>query len=177
MNAPHAIDILSIEFESQNCNGWPKLRFAIDGETCFQHEIHTQRQKIDITCSTDPGRHVLQIERYGKTFDNTVFVDGKILQDQMIVLADIYLNNIRLPDFIKYGGTFSYGTVQNLGDLWWGHNGIWHLDFQTPLIDWIIDKKRSNDTKVADLFDYQNRLQLLHDLNDFKKELDKHGCI
>ena len=153
------------------------MRFTIDGEHRLVYEITKEHEKVNLSCPDTAGHHVLQIERYGKTYDNTILVDGKIVQDQMIILTDIYYNDIRLPDFVKYSGIFFRDDVKTPSDLRWGHNGIWNLDFQTPLIDWIIDKKRSNDTKVADLFDYQNRSQLLNDLNDFKKELDKHGCI
>lgn len=165
------MNIMSFCFESQNCNGWPQLRFIIDNDVHLEHQISQNSERVDLSIDLLPGLHSLDIERFGKRIpDNIVFKDGQILQDQMICLTDIYIDDIKLPDMIKYSGIFKYEDQVISGGLWWGPNGIWNLPFATPLIDWVINIKQKNQHAV-DLLDYQSRSVLAAQLTDFEKLL------
>lgn len=168
------MNTLSFEFDSQNCNGWAQLRFLIDNDIYLEHQITSAKERVDLQLDLLPGAHCLQIERYGKrTPENIVFVDGKILQDQMTSLVDIYIDDIRLPDHIKYSGVFAHDDQTVPGGLWWGPNGTWTLNIETPLLDWVINIQRTQHP-IGAVFDYQRKAEFHKKLLDFEHAL-KHG--
>lgn len=168
------MNTLSFKFDSQNCNGWAKLRFLIDNDIYLEHEITSATEQVDLQLDLLPGPHCLQIERYGKRIpENIVFVDGKILQDQITSLVDIYVDGIKLPDFVKYSGVFTHDDTVVKGGLWWGPNGTWSLDIETPLLDWIINIRRTQHP-IMGVFDYQRKQDFHKKLLEFEQSL-KHG--
>ena len=68
-------------------------------------------------------------------------LERKIISDQLIELVDIYVDDIKLPDWFKYLGIYTYNNQELPRATIWGCNGSWHWEFKMPMITWIIDKK------------------------------------
>jgi len=159
---------LTLAFEATECNGWPSLRFCIDHD--IQQEITFSGPSAVVTLDIDllDGVHELEIERYAKTNNNVVFVDNKILQDQLVTLTDIYVDDVKLPDMFKYSGTFYYHDQAVKSGTIWGPNGKYIWSFETPLLNWLISQRKKGSDTVVDLFNPDNTQQLLNDLAKFK---------
>lgn len=96
------------------------------------------------------GTHHIKIERYGKNDQNIVFENNQILKDQTIILDTIHVDDILLPNTIKWRGTFYYDDKILPQVLTWGPNGHWLFEFHTPILTWIIDTLNF-DSKSPDI--------------------------
>ena len=163
---------LKFHFRSTYYNGWPQLRFVIDNDVYLEHDIIKAEEFVELDFDLFPGDHELEIERYGKTDAHLNFQNGQILDDQTIELIDIYFDDIKLPDYVKYSGVFCYNKQETPSALFWGPNGIFRIGFKTPFLEWIIDQQRSKQ-KVIDLFDYSNKARLSELLNQYENMLDE----
>jgi hypothetical protein len=115
---------LTLHLQASECNGWPKIRILIDNDIIQEYEFNQATVTIDIHIDLLDGDHVLEIERYGKTDQNIVFVDGQILKDQVVVLEDMYVDGVKLPEMFKYDSKFCYNNLEFPSVLTWGPNGL-----------------------------------------------------
>ena len=164
---------LTFSFAVTNVNGWPKLRFMIDNDVHLEHEFSQTTESITLLYDIDDGKHLLQIERYGKKDHNMIFNSNNIQQDQTVELQDIFFNNIKLPDYFKYSGCFNYHGKSEPGSLFWGPNGIFEVSFEMPFVSWIINQQKQKQD-VIDLFNYNKKDLLIKKIEEFKKVI-VHG--
>jgi hypothetical protein len=164
------MNFLTLHFSATFCHSWPKIRILIDHnvieELYFDGPVATATVPVDL-CN---GDHTLLVERYDKTQNNVVFVDGKILQDQAVTLESMYVDNVKLSDLFLYHGKFCYDNNVLPGVLTWGPNGQWLWEFQTPLLPWLIDLKNSGvDSPDMVVPNLDNINKLKKDIQDFKQ--------
>lgn len=139
---------LKITFNTSECNGWPKLRVLIDNDLYEDHLFSSANESITVPIELLDGRHVLELEIYGKTSVNTkVDKEGNIIQDQLIELVDMFIDDVKLPEYFKYIGVYKFNNQTYPQALVWGCNGNWIWEFSTPIITWAIDKKTDNAEK------------------------------
>ena len=139
---------LKITFSASECNGWPKLRVLIDNDLYEDHLFSSTNESITVPIELLDGRHVLELEIYGKTSVNTkVDREGNIIQDQLIELVDMFIDDVKLPEYFKYIGIYKFNNQTYPQALVWGCNGSWIWEFSTPIITWAIDKKTDNAEK------------------------------
>lgn len=158
-------DRLTFCFESTYCGGWPRLVFSIDDQICLEHQIDHCKETVDLAVDLSAGTHQLRITK----------ISSSASDEQLVILEDILLNDVRLPFFVKHSGVFAFGHEQHAGSVWWQPNGSWVLDLESPLTDWIIATKRRKENSVSDLLSFQDRQTLSKDLARFAKELENHG--
>jgi len=135
------MDYIKLELSATECNGWPKCNFYIDSDLIEDYEFSSSAAEITLPLELLDGDHVLTVELYGKTTKNTKVENNKIIQDQLVTLENIIVNNIKLPDFCKYLGVYSYSDQIIPQGLTWGVNGQWNWEFKMPIIAWILDRK------------------------------------
>jgi hypothetical protein len=157
---------LTLELQASECNGWPKIRILIDNDIIQEYEFDQEIATIDLSMDLLDGEHVLEIERYDKTNNNIVFVDGMILQDQSVTLLDLYVDGVKLPDMFKYDGKFCYNDLELPGVLDWG---VWTWKFAIPLLENLIDRKNAGvDSPSLVIPNKDNVTKLLDQINEFK---------
>jgi hypothetical protein len=163
---------LTLHLQASECNGWPKIRILIDNDIIQEYEFNQATVTIDIHIDLLDGDHVLEIERYGKTDQNIVFVDGQILKDQVVVLEDMYVDGVKLPEMFKYDSKFCYNNLEFPSVLTWGPNGVWSWRFTTPLLTNIIDRKNAGLSSPSLVIpNLDNVTALLDQIEKFKKSL------
>lgn len=135
---------LGLAFTATECNGWPRLRFLIDNDLIQEYEFTGDSALIELPLDLLDGEHLLEIEFYGKTYDNTMVVGGNIVKDQLVTLDTIFIDYVPVPDFFKYQGLYTVGETTKPQALTWGENGSWKLTFMYPIIDWLLDLKFKN---------------------------------
>lgn len=139
---------LKITFNASECNGWPKLRVLIDNDLYEDHLFSSTNESITVPIEFLDGRHILELEIYGKTSANTkVDSAGNIIQDQLIELVDMFVDDIKLPEYFKYIGVYKFNDQIYPQATVWGCNGSWTWEFFTPIVTWAIDKKNDNAEK------------------------------
>jgi hypothetical protein len=139
---------LKITFNASECNGWPKLRVLVDNDLYEDHLFSSTNESITIPIEFIDGQHLLELEIYGKTAASTkVDGTGNIVQDQLIELVDMFIDNVKLPEYFKYMGVYKFNNQTHPQSTIWGCNGIWSWKFFTPIVKWTIDKKNENAEK------------------------------
>ena len=163
-------DCLILHLQATECNGWPKIRILIDNDIIQEYEFDQATATVKIPMDLLDGDHVLQIERYGKTDGNVVFVNGEILQDQMVTLIDMYVDDVKLPEMFKYDSKFCYNNSELPSVLVWGPNGVWTWKFTTPLLENLIDRKNAGVSSPSLVIPNQDNVtELLDQIDKFKK--------
>lgn len=160
---------LRLHFKATECNGWPDIRIMFNGDVYEEVTLTQPEQFISVPLNLPIGKHVLEIERYGKTDNNLLFVDGKILNDQLVELVDIYIDDIKLGNLFKYkSATFKHkdGEIQN-GYLW-GFNGTFSWSFEMPIIPWLVRVKQMIEDDNINLY-----IPGKHNLDELNRLLDK----
>lgn len=141
---------LEFHFSATECHGWPKLKFFIDDDLYHDYEFSSASGTVLIPLDLLPGPHQIKIEFYGKTERNTVQIDNEIVKDQLATLDSITVDNVTIPDFVKYQGLYQVGDVKRPQILTWGQNGFWILQIEYPIIDWILDLKLQTTLSHSD---------------------------
>ena len=163
-------NVLTLHLQATDCRGWPKIRIVIDNNIIQEYDFDQDTAVIEIPLDLLDGDHVLEIERYGKTDQNIVFMDGKILQDQVVTLVDMYVDNVKLPEMFKYDGKFCYNNLELPSVLVWGPNGVWSWKFTTPLLENLIDRKNAGVTSPSLVVPNRDNVnELLDQIEKFKQ--------
>lgn len=140
------LDQLVLEFTATCYNGWPKLKFYIDDDLYEDFTFTESKATVKLPLSLVDGEHELVVELYNKTTSNTLVDDnGNIIQDQLVTLDNLYFDNVQLPNFVKYSGIYYFNDQKIPQGLTWGVNGNWKLNFATPLVGWVLEKKDEFD--------------------------------
>ena len=136
----------SINLEPKFCNNFPFIKVGLDDKIFFNDYLMKQTifQK-DISLSN--GNHCLWIEFLNKTNDDTTTEC-----DKAVIIKEIKFEDFNLPRFIWAGvfhpiypepyaseqlkqGVLLKKQLNNIDYL--GFNGIWKLNFTTPIFTWI----------------------------------------
>ena len=140
------MNTLSINFKSVACNGYPTIKILLDGVQLVDHEFTQELETITITVPTNPGRHELVIDRYGKTDSNL---------DQTLSIDSVTIDNVPVPDFILNQQTkFCFNQETHVGSRFFGPNGLWYFTFQTPIITYILDQKIIHEAQYNQDYEY-----------------------
>ena len=171
------LDIIQLHFSATECNGWPKVRVLIDNVLISTTEINQIRLSLPVELPPlTPGEHVLSVEMFDKTTTNTLISNDQIVKDQLLELVDIQFDNIVLPEYHKYNGTFYYNNHSIPSMTKWGFNGRFCWKFNTPLISWLASTaetyRRYYGLSSTLYVDTQKSI-LLNKLNNFISLLDE----
>lgn len=156
-------NLLTLIFSATQCNGWPKLKFYLDDDLYEDYTFTGSSATIELPISLIDGDHVLAVELYGKIASNTQIVDGVIVSDQTVTLEELQIDGVPAPSCIKYSGIHYYNNEPHPQSLVWGPNGIWKLDFKTPIINWVLEEKEKVNLH------YQSVDTVLGGYNEVKK--------
>jgi hypothetical protein len=170
------MNLLSLTFSATFCNGWPRLKFYIDDNLCHECKIDLENVTVNLPIDLIESDHTLIIELLSKNKFNTILKDNVIVQDQLVTLESMHVDDIQLPDFFKYSGTFNNGQNIKSPCLTWGQNGKWVFDFKTPLITWVLveiskeEKKYFSQKRLGD--DFGNETVAFDEINKIIKNLN-----
>lgn len=157
--------VLTFKFSAVESMGWPKLRFCIDNDVLLEYDFDKETAQIELPLDLIDGDHVLEIERYGKTDQQ---------ENQAVTLEDIYIEDVRLPDWFKSSGTFYFFDQAIPSGLIWYPNGKYILNFSTPIINWFVDQRLEKWGPIESLFNpsESNKQKLYQTLDQFEQELN-----
>jgi prepilin-type processing-associated H-X9-DG protein len=136
------MDQLVFNFHATEYNGWPQARVIINHKSVVDFTAHTPSFRLPIDIKYADGVHQLEIQRHSKTDANVLFVDGKVLQDQLLTLESIYFNDVQLANQFLYRGIWCWDGREQPGALTWGVNGSWKWEFGIPFVQWAVDSSQ-----------------------------------
>jgi len=147
------MDILTLEFTATESLGWPKIKLYVDDDLYEDFSFESDYARVNIPLDLMEGDHVLRIELYGKHPNSTVLVDNTIVKDQSVTLINLYLDDILVPDLIKYQGVYFTPNGPYPQALTWAlNNAYWELKFKFPVKTWVLDEKLNHSLKFNELY-------------------------
>lgn len=172
------MDYIKFTFKTSECNGWPMVRVLIDGDLYEDHHFTSEHEEITVPIELLDGDHKISIELYGKLSRHTLIDhEGKIVKDQVVELLDIYVNDIKLPEWFTYLGNYEFNNMVYPQAKMWGCNGVWSWVFATPLITWVLDKKVENEERYnpptkSELIKWKEVIDKYKEVEEFLENLD-----
>ena len=116
-----------------------------DGEISKEHVVNIRENETDL-----PSQNRLLLRMYGKTVDETVVEDNKIVRDQLLCIKKIIINNIDIDHLVfshgRYWPDYPPHLRQSIPPLpmclekidTLGFNGDWVFDFESPFEIWYL---------------------------------------
>lgn len=128
--------------------GTPKVKIAVDD--CILLHDGVAQENFEFDVPLDDGNHQLKITHYGKTVDDHLLnSSGKIIQDKFIHIKQVFLDETELHSELweaKFFPVYLHKTEDDplflSPNLYLGHNGTWILEFFTPALKWLIDRRQ-----------------------------------
>lgn len=121
-------------------NAWPELSVMMDRDLLFSGEL---KKSISIKFDklSPSTTHSLSVEFYNKTDSDTDINTGR---DKAIIIKEIEFFGITSPRFV-WAGNYRPEYPSHMTDQpkilkyhnYMGWNGVWCLDFTTPIFTWI----------------------------------------
>ena len=171
------MNILSLVFSASFCNGWPKIKVYLDEDLYHDYEFVSHSGIVDLPIDLLDGPHILKIELYNKTNQNTKIEDDAIIQDQLVTLENIKVDGVIVPKEFLYKGQYTVNNIAPHQGLTWGINGHWSWNFQTPIINWIIIQKNLNENllinpSISQNYSEEKHRAILEHLNILETKLN-----
>ena len=79
---------LSITFKANKVNRYPKLRVFVDHDQMEEVELSNDSQIVSFPIALEDGEHLLEIEHYGKTSDDTIATEDGIISDDTYFVVE-----------------------------------------------------------------------------------------
>lgn len=130
-------NLIKIFLRCTNVNGWPFIKIKTANTDFEAITIHQELVNFSVPITNVQGKNVIIVERYGKTESNQL---PDI--DQIVELLTVSVDGSVVPDFIlnKFS-RFEFDNQVHAGGRFFGPNGVWYFEFETPIITWILDQK------------------------------------
>jgi hypothetical protein len=131
-NLCFSLDLESIHYDDK----YPELVITLDDVLLVHDYLNCNKTlKFDVMLNT--GTHTLNIElaNKGRT-DTKVDNTGKIIADKAIYIKNVTIEGYALSDFLHQATYYPAGR-DSIKSNYLGWNGVWKLNFDTPIFSWI----------------------------------------
>lgn len=149
---------ITIVFKNYKFRRFPKIKIYVDDDLIEEVHFDKEEQSMHIPVALDNGKHILEIEHFGKTSRDTQVKDGKIVADTKFTIKSVVVDNFEFSSSLLYLCEFR----ANWKDLHKptefpdvlrqsftiGPNGTWRLPFETPIEDWLIQRRIKENEKI-----------------------------
>lgn len=155
------MNILSFHFRCHECNGYPQARIKLNNSLVKDHAFASSEETIEVTLPNEPGNHQITVERYGKLKHNMIFVNGQILQDQILEIISVMVDGVPVPiNLVEQHCKFEWDSTVHAGSRYFGPNGTWTYSFATPYITHLLDLRIQHESQYNQdyHFPWSNRL-------------------
>ena len=89
--------MLKINFECFKYKRWPKVKIFVDGDLLEEVHFTQKHTEVSMPLSLLNGSHLLEIEHFDKTNDDTEYLNGNILQDTKFEIKNINIFDYAIP--------------------------------------------------------------------------------
>lgn len=169
---------LDIQFTFDDHFGLPLLKIDIDKQLLYQGAV---KSEFTFDINLKNGQHQLSITHYGKNKKETTVEHDKHFKLTKILLDEVDIDQTEYcrlthqgvftpdyhPDYVKDQtliGIVPPKTIQP--NHYFGHNGTWCLDFETPALLWIIQSQNPSGMHLEDTM-FRSSQETIKDLKDF----------
>lgn len=154
------MNYITINFKNYKVKRFPKIKIHIDGDQVEEVHFEKEQQDVKIPIALMDGKHTLEIEHFDKTSRDTLVRDNEIIADTKFTITSIEIDTYKIPITMLYSCIFKPDWInlhkpKNFPEVLKqsftvGPNGIWSLNFETPVDDWIINWRRNSIKKIRE---------------------------
>ena len=169
------MNTITLYFRATGCNGQPMAKISLNGTVLHDIVFTEGETQLQVPVANDAGHCVLAVERYGKQRNNMVMHNGNIVQDQILEITQVQVDNVAIPEFyLSSHCAFMFNDQTHTGSRYFGPNGVWSLEFATPLITHLLDAKILHESNYSQDYQYPWSYRLGPDTVEFLlSEMDK----
>lgn len=154
---------VEIEFEFFLGQGWPELIFLSEVDQLSMQVTDLSPLSKRVVYQFLTNHNQITIRNNNKTENDTVVVDGKIVQDQIVKLQKIWVDNILLDYHLikpntKFVPEYSAGYIEyckssntvppaTTEESDWYFNGVYTFCYNLPFWDWYATQRHNNIIK------------------------------
>ena len=156
---------LTLKFKNiQDCNGLPRIRIHINDAVVFENPVCPL---ITVQCHPVDNQIKLRIEHYGKDPSTDTVVDnGAIVQDRSCELDSIEVDGYELEELKWHSAYHCEDGFVIDKCLFFGKNGTWHIEFELPVLKWILKTRHEINRNDPDWQqDYESYVRACRLLN------------
>ena len=132
-------------FSSTYWNTPPHIEILIGNKVHYSGHLHKHNTTVEFSAHLDFTEHSLHILRTGKTLAESRHVDGE-WETQSCSLERLTVDGINIRNILWSKSTFVpvYDSTQDgeavvEGELIFGYNGTFHLNFTSPFYQYVVD--------------------------------------
>ena len=148
---------LVLEFEHINCYNGPPLILVKVNDIEYYNGVVDSCISLAIP---DVTHGTLTIEHHGKQNIDTEVQNNIIINDKNFTLKNITIDDYNLEE-LKWDSSFTAADGNVIpGCLFFGPNGVYKLEFQQPILRWILQtrhQKNNNDPNWEEDYNYYMR--------------------
>lgn len=158
----------------------PNVAVGIDDVELYRGKVDTE---FNFTVDLNDGPHRLWIEHYGKQLHETNNNNDCHVHIRQIKFDGVDLDQLDYCRLThrgvfcpKYAESYIASCKESNVDLpeyispnhYLGHNGVWHLDFSSPALLWIITEQNPSGMHLEDTM-FSTSSGVLNEIKDFFK--------
>jgi len=158
---------ITLDFINYKFKRYPKIKIFVDGDLLEESNFKNHNEQVKIPVSLIDGKHLLEIEHFDKSNKDTEFKNNKIINDTKFTITNInvcsydipytfFLKCVFKPDWTNLTKPKNFPkTIRQSQTV--GPNGVWSLEFETPVDDWLInERKKETLHKLEKLVTYDS---------------------
>jgi hypothetical protein len=125
------------EFDYDDYFGIPTVKIFIDQQCLYQDTV---KKQIVVTTELVPGAHTLTIEHFGKhAWEHQNTEHDRHIELKSIVVDGVDLDHHEHCMLTHQGRWYPDYSLECITPCHWlGNNGTWTLNFDAPVLNWII---------------------------------------
>lgn len=168
---------IKICFQTHKVRNFPKVKIFVDDDLIEEVLFQKEEQLIELPLDLEQGKHKLEVEHFGKTSKDTIFKNNKIIKDMQFTIKSIEIGGLDLPTTVMYTSRFvpnwkdldkPKGFPNELKQVFTiGPNGVWSIDFETPIEEWLIKKRKIENENIKNVVTYDSYEISPHSVVDY----------
>ena len=179
---------ITIDFKNYKFKRFPKVNIYVDDDLIEEVHFDKDEQSVHIPVALEDGKHILEIEHFGKTSRDTQVKDGKIVADTKFTIKSIVVDDFNFFSSLLYQCEFranwkDLDKPKDFPDVLTqsftiGPNGTWRLPFETPIDDWLIQRRIEENKNIKNnIITYDSYNISPHSTSDYILKKKDHQTI
>ena len=141
----------------------------IDNDLYEDYEFTCEQGQVTIPIDLISGEHSLTVEKIGR-------IDEK--DPHSVTLTEICLDDVPLPEGFIYYGIFEFDNISIPQATTFEPDGVWTWKFESPIMDWVLEKKIKNCWGEEEFSKYKiARQEALEKLDKFLEQINNDSKV
>ena len=129
-----------IELSADYWDKSPQVKVSVNNDTIWDGTVTDNKTIEHEKEILNKEKIKLNIILYGKTDDQTIIENEKVIKDQLLHIKSIEIDDVDIEDLI-WEAEYTVNTVIKKRVTTLGENGTWCLTFTSPFYLWLLERQ------------------------------------